>query len=182
MFDQLMLSDLYDLSGIFISELSSTNVISANDYLVGSNPLTRNKLNMSFQSVKINEDNIRRDIQNYILNKLNLGSMAFCDKEEYSKYDHTHTEYSKLCAITTLYEKGPETNFVFSIVDDGITTDIYAPNPLSVENTNVIGELKFVAWKHKREIDINDEKFDGWVYPDGKTYKLSDFSQSTELL
>ena len=58
MFDQLMLSDLYDLSGIFISELSSTNVISANDYLVGSNPLTRNKLNMSFQSVKINEDNI----------------------------------------------------------------------------------------------------------------------------
>lgn len=181
MVDQLILSDLYNLSGSFVSELPTTSVISANDYIVGSSPLTKNNINKSFQSVKIKEDIIRHEIQDYVIDKLKLGTMAFCDKDDYSKEYHTHSEYSKLCAITPLYEKHTDTNLVFSIVNDGKTTDIYTPNPLSLENNTMIGEIKFVAWKYKHEIDVNDENFDGWVYPDGKSYKLEDFKNSTEL-
>lgn len=176
-----MLSDLYNLSGSFVTELPLTSEISVDDYLIGSSPLTKNKRNKNFQSVRINEDVIRQDIQDYVLDKLKLGSMAFCDKDEYSKYDHIHPEYSKLCAITQIYEQGPDTSLAFSIINDGNITDIYVPNPLSSETSNVIGEIKFVASKNKYEIDINDVDFDGWVYPDGKSYKLDDFKQSTEL-
>jgi hypothetical protein len=125
---------------------------------------------------------------------LNLGSMAFEDRNDYSLVDHVHDDvYDYFNIGDVLSDENQKywnimTVKVSNWTEDGKmtvkTVDINVP-AVDLDDFNVfdVGTLKFVALPKFDEsvvrqygdnfnVDIDSEDFDGWVYPNGTVFTV----------
>ena len=103
--------------------------------------------------------------------------MAFEDENAYSLSNHNHdTVYNKTEIIPLLTDGIQVATFVKDYQNE---ISVYYPQIITYKyDEPYIGELKFVTDKRHRTININSDDFDGWVYPDGSTYLISDFPRA----
>ena len=136
---------------------------------------------------------------------LNLGSMAFEDKNDYSLVDHVHDDvYDRFDIGGALSDETQKywnimTVKVSNWTEDGKmtvkTVDINVP-AVDLSNVNVfeIGTLKFFGLPEFDDsnirqygdipnVDIDSEDFDGWVFPNGAVFTVDEgrFSEASEI-
>ena len=64
-------------------------------------------------------------------------------------------------------------------MDGRVTNHVYFPKTVFYKSDDpYVGELKFVTDRSRRAINVYSEDFDGWVYPDGSQYNVSDFPEA----
>ena len=105
---------------------------------------------------------------------LGVKSMAYRSKSQYALSSHVHDSIYNTLSIGG-YKTGDVQLFSVSNTGNASGTQTvtattirgeYPPEPK-------IGQLKFICVR--RNVDINSQDFDGWVYADGTTYSGSLF-------
>ena len=124
----------------------------------------------------------------------NFGSMAFEEKDDYAKVNHTHTRYSKVTGeqiadtedtislgkislINPVFDDYGNYVYQKQVLDLCIPKD-YDKMP-EVKETD-IGTIRFKALPKLKQIDVNSKDFDGWVYPDGREIDGTEFVDAYE--
>lgn len=175
-----------------ISELSTVSELLSNDIFVVSTPAEEKS--SSYSSNVLTLDEISKQLCTDLSNHFGLKSMAFEEKWNYAKNGHIH-DYTKI-QIESPYEnlKADRSKTILKIDLNGTARYIKMPKvefPTFPEPE--IGELKFLAncgVKLSRHFSKNSDgvfsftstdRFDGWVYPDGSTFKSSDFPSASEI-
>lgn len=109
-----------------------------------------------------------------------LGTMAYQEAWDYSKYGHTH-DFTRV-RLSAAYSS-PSCLLSCRISNSaGAVGDTSFCMPEFVRPTQKIykvGEMKFLA-VDGRTVDVNSPSFDGWVFADGSTYAKSDFPEAYE--
>lgn len=138
------------------------------------------------ESNHISAVNLISSIVDCIFSMRGIGTAAYVSKDEFSVVDHAHNDKYNLLSIDMHYEASEDNLSIGNIFLDGILQPLYMPKE---QVTNVpyepkIGELKFVGLntiQSNSQINYKTESFDGWLYPDGSTYQLTDFQESEQL-
>lgn len=136
-----------------------------------------------------------RNIINDLTSELDIHTMAFECSACYSLSDHQHVgDYTFLSVEQHLvgerYVFG-DTIMMISAFNDNNECEVFDIKSPEVEirdvNKPVIGTLKFVYHKNGDVIQTNqdlvdDEDFDGWLYPNGDTIHVEDPSRFSEFV
>lgn len=169
-----------------VSEISNPNVILSDDAFLYSQTLNP-YANIYYDDRTTYFGEVENQIIDGIEDKLGLKSMAHEDKNAYSLVNHTH-DYSKV-TIESFNTQGLERDkererdsiisILAEITIDGKKTNINAYSAYQpVPPTPDIGTLMFVAYKTLTTIDENASNFDGYVYPDGRLLKKTEFPEA----
>lgn len=161
-----------------ISEIPENEYPSKNSLFYVSNYET------TLSSESIRYANLSARVIVDIINKLGFGSMAHEEKYMYSLSSHNHDKLYSRVAIRDIY--ADDEAKVLKIADitiqnnDQVSTyNLLTPKVQTYQYAEAkIGTLKFVAvnrndWTLKQysdgsyNIDVDDEDFDGWVFPNG---------------
>ena len=126
---------------------------------------------------------------------MQFNDTAYLLSDEFSPYYHDHDDKYNLLSLEFSYPNGKDDSSMLSLGNvffDGSLIPIYAPIstmtqiwkiPFSISEPKV-GMLKLVAnssISSNSMIAYKNEDFDGWLYPDGSTFNLTDFMLSTDL-
>ena len=141
-------------------------------------------------SRRLKYESLVRDAVDNLCAALHLSSAAFVERADYSRKNHGH-DYSTvhvyarpLSAIAAASGVKVNLSAVSTVarldaLNNGTieTAVMYDPGQRykEIDDVPVIGELKFMAVSSLYSINVNDDSFDGWVYPDGAEYSGSDF-------
>ena len=169
-----------------VSEITQQNALISSDVFLYSQTLNP-YANIYYDDRTTYLGDVENQIIDGIENELGLKSMAHEDKNAYSFVNHTHN-YSKV-TVDSFNTKGleidkqRERDSIISILAeikiDGKKTNINAysahqPDPPTPD----IGTLMFIAQKTLNPIDENASDFDGYVYPDGRLLKKTEFPEA----
>ena len=187
----------YKITGQKISEIPNNEYPTKNSlfYVVQSSG--------QLSSENIKYANLSARIVVDVIEALGLGSMAHEEKYLYSLSSHNHDKLYSKVSIKDLYQG--EEDKVLSIAnitiqnnDDISTYHLVTPRIQTYQYDSAKkGTLKFVAvnnnvWTLKQyndgkyNIDVDDEDFDGWVFPNGGyldtiDYQLPDLSKFLKI-
>lgn len=115
-----------------------------------------------------------------ISSKYKFKSMAWQDENAYSLSGHNHDDIYDKTDITENQNNGE--HVATFVVDGRDHVDVYFPQIVIYKYDDpYIGELKFVTDKKHRTVNIDSDDFDGWVYPDGSQYNVSDFPDAATV-
>ena len=169
-----------------VSEITQQNALISSDLFLYSQTLNP-YANIYYDDRTTYIGDVENQIIDGIEDELGLKSMAHEDKNAYSLVNHTHN-YSK-DTVDSFNTKGleidkqRERDSIISILAeikiDGKKTNINAysahqPDPPTPD----IGTLMFIAQKTLNPIDENASDFDGYVYPDGRLLKKTEFPEA----
>ena len=191
-----------------INDLNVVNSIEDSDLLVA---LQHDKyISDKYNTCALSGQSLFSMLVEKVLDMQNLNSMAHMQSDEFSPYDHNHDSlYNNLScefyyASDKTYSKF-SSRFVFknTIPDneaisvgnmfiDGTLVPVEIPANAVTDVQRIkftavepmVGTLKFVASatiESNSTIQHKLDDFDGWLYPDGSTFDLSDFVLSNEL-
>ncbi len=121
-----------------------------------------------------------------------FGTMAWEEKDDYSKVNHEHIGYSKVTGEQIADTKNTVSLGKISLINpvfddygnyvyqkqvlDLCVPDDYDEMPKARETE--IGTIKFKALPSLKQIDVNSKDFDGWVYPDGREIDGNEFTDA----
>lgn len=126
---------------------------------------------------------------------MQFNDTAYLLSDEFSPYYHDHDDKYNLLSLEFSYPNGKNDSSMLSLGNvffDGSLIPLYAPIsamtqiwkiPFSISEPKV-GMLKLVAnnsISSNSMIAYKSEDFDGWLYPDGSIFNLSDFMLSIDL-
>lgn len=154
------------------SQFANSNVVGRDDLFLLASPTDRNHL--YYDDENLAYWNMCNQMFQEISSKYKLGSMAWQDENSYSPSSHSHDDiYNK----TVITEHQTDGEHIATFVADGRTNvSVYFPRVVIYKHDDpYVGELKFVTDRSHRTINVDSEDFDGWVYPDGSQYNVSDF-------
>lgn len=163
-----------------------------------------------FNSCAVDGNTLVDVLMQKVLDIQQLKDTAYATSCEFSLYDHKHDDlynnlsvkftyasertYHKLSSYFS-FENVEDDDQMLSIGNmfiDGTLVPIEIPLS-AVSNAKkivfqaaepLVGSLKFVALStigSNNDIRYKSENFDGWLYPDGSSFQLSDFALSTTL-
>jgi hypothetical protein len=129
---------------------------------------------------------------------LKLSSMAFMDKDDYSKVSHDHNYNYMVCVPSYKKSDFKDPSQISCICDvssyngDGgvnVVSILYPPLVFPELEHPEIGEFRVFATEQKRDSDIqasiNNGTFDGWVFVNGREYtkttRYYDFSEAYKV-
>lgn len=177
-----------------ITEFNQTTSVTNDDMFVVSHQ-------DMYVASKFNNESIDSvDLVDVLIQKVlydgNLKSASYADTSSFSPVVHEHNDkYNKLeLDFKYKYEDDPSHMLsVGHLFIDGTLVPVCVPQSLVTTTFNIpmslvepeVGSLKFVAYdgivRENSGIDYKSSSFDGWLYPNGDTFQLADFSLSTTL-
>lgn len=173
--------------GIFITDLPEKSEIDGDSlFLMSEHDIY---LYDRYNSVKIAYDDLIEDIASAVSAKLGLGSMAFEETSSYTPVQHRHDDrYNLISSFIFPYSKTNSLS-IGNFFKDGTITPLYVGNDIFGESDSVsisdvympVGDIRFQMIDKLDAVEIQSEDFDGWVYPDGTIYDLSDFILSNRI-
>lgn len=176
------------LSGTCPTELSSVWTCLNDDQFLVSEPCLNVRRPVNWYSKKLSFEQLSARVVSDISAGWRFGSMAWEDKDGYSRYDHTHDCYNKVLGVSCYYENYPDGTVDLGTITVGSVVHhmrMPAPEVHHVEQP-VVGQLAFFATPgdstgYAAPVDWKSADFDGWVYPDGSKYPLSAFDIDGEF-
>ena len=168
-----------------ISELPECSSFDENDLFILSQ---RDKyISNQFNNCSIDGDLLTDTIFNELLKIYDFGSAAYIESCAFSPYNHNHDNlYNKISLDFEQYESENVLS-IGNLFIDGKLISLNVPLPkkeIAQSNNIPVGTLKFVALNQissNKDIQYKTNTFDGWLYPDGSSFMLSDFSLSSTL-
>ena len=168
----------YEITGQKITEVPNNEYPTKNSLFY----VVQTGKQLSSESIKY--ANLSSRIVADIIDALGLGSMAHEEKYLYSLSSHNHDKIYSKVAIKDLYTDSEDkilsvANITIQKNDEISTYSIVTPRIQTYKYAEVkVGTLKFVATNNniwtlrqyndgKYNIDVDDEEFDGWVFPNG---------------
>lgn len=168
-----------------ISELPECSSFDENDLFILSQ---RDKyIANQFNNCSIDGDLLTDTIFNELLKIYDFGSAAYTESCAFSPYNHNHDNlYNKISLDFEQYESENVLSIGNLFIDGKlIPLNIPLPKKEIVQSNHIpVGTLKFVALNQissNKDIQYKTNTFDGWLYPDGSSFMLSDFSLSDTL-
>ena len=173
-----------------ISALQSIDEFASSDLFVVAQQ--DKYLHNKFTTCSISGDGFLDVLVNKVLDIRKFGSAAYEESAMFSPFVHSHDDLYNKVALNFLYGKDDDALSMGNMFIDGTLIPLYVPTSAVVDIIKIpfqiiepkVGMLKFVASPSislNSEIDYRSDSFDGWLYPDGSTFQLSDFILSSQL-
>ena len=168
--------DLFVASQQVLSNVSPTRIYDSHG----------NHYENEYRSIKVSYEQLSNQIFNDLCSLYGLGNMAWESSADYSLANHVHN-YSKVDQFqqmtpSTVGKYNPNTrvydeavNVVTIAIDSKYQTYAMPLIHQYEQPRAYIGQLKFLALPSFSDIDEYSADFDGWTYPDGRSFLSSDF-------
>lgn len=169
------------VSGVSVNKIPGSNSLVSGDLLLVATP-TDHKC-MFHDNAHVMYADMRDQMIERLSSEYQFGSMAYCDENAYSKADHGHdAEYDRVVMDTKCTDGIHVASFFSrSKLGGGVDqTDVCLYTYQYEYDSPLIGELKFVTDTSPRNIAVDSEEFDGWVYADGSSYSSEKFPSASE--
>lgn len=170
-----------DLRGKKVSSLSAVHSVFSDDAFLISEPDFLHQRNPHhYTSKSLAFEKLKAKVLADLSNAYEFGSMAYEDENGYSLIGHNHNSIYNKAQISSAYSSSAnDLVHVADVLIDRNQTALYVKKPKSVLiDLPIAGEIK-LSLAPMQPIVPTALDFDGWVYPDGSRYKLSDFAEKS---
>lgn len=172
----------------YISQLSALSSFADDDLLVVAQQ--DKYVHDNFTTRSIDWNTLVKVMFSQLLKTYQFGSAAYEESSVFSKYNHVHDDLYNNISLDFAYQLSDDNVLsIGNVFIDGALIPLCMPLSSSSSAAQridepYVGALKFVALtsiSSNSSIQYKSAGFDGWLYPDGSSFMLSDFSLSNML-